>query len=113
MAKSPKPDTTDPSDVPSQTDQPTFEEALERLQGIVVELEEGRIGLNDALGRYEQGVKLLRHCHDLLEKAERRIELVTGVDAEGTPITAPFDDNATTLEEKASQRSRRRTSSEG
>ena len=37
---------------------PTFEEALERLESIVVDLEEGEIGLAEGLARYEQGVKL-------------------------------------------------------
>jgi len=77
------------------SDQPTFEEALQRLEEIVHLLEEGEIGLNEALARYEEGVKLLRQLYDLLQRAERRIELLSGVDAEGNPVTKPFDDTAT------------------
>lgn len=91
--------------------QPTFEEALAELEQIVHDLEEGDTGLNEALARYEQGVKLLRHCHDLLEKAERKIELLSGVDAQGQPIAQPFDDQALSLDEKAQSRGRRRTAS--
>jgi len=76
-------------------DQPSFEEALERLEQIVHLLEEGEIGLNEALARYEEGVRLLRQSYDLLEQAERRIELLGGVDAEGNPIARPIDDKAT------------------
>ena len=39
---------------------------------------------------------MLRQSYDILQKAERRIELLSGVDAEGNPITEPFDDTATT-----------------
>ena len=73
---------------------PTFEEALQQLEEIVHQLEEGEIGLDEALNRYEQGVKLLRRCYDLLETAERRIELLSGVDAEGKPISTPVNESA-------------------
>jgi exodeoxyribonuclease VII small subunit len=87
-----------------------FEEALAELEAIVHELEEGQIGLAEALGRYEKGVRLLKQCHGLLEDAQRRIELLTGVDANGNPITQPFEEPAaSTLEEKADARSQRRT----
>ena len=88
---------------------PKFEDALSELEGILHDLEEGQIGLEDSLGRYEQGVRLLKHCYGLLENAERRIELCTGVDAACNPIVQPFDEQATTLEEKSANRSRRRS----
>ena len=34
---------------------------------------------------------LLKQCYELLERAERRIELLCGVDADGNPITEPFE----------------------
>ena len=76
-------------------DQPSFEEALAQLEEIVNNLEEGDLGLNEALFQYEKGVKLLRQSYDLLQKAERRIELLSGVDADGNPIKQPLDDQAT------------------
>lgn len=91
---------------------PDFESALARMEAIVYELEEGRIGLAEALARYEEGVGLLRQCFGLLETAERRIELLTGVDAAGNPVVAPYDDTATA--ERAQQnapRSRQRSTS--
>jgi exodeoxyribonuclease VII small subunit len=87
------------------SEQPSFEQSLKRLEEIVHLLEEGDLGLNDALQRYEEGVKLLRQSYDLLQKAERRIELLSGVDAEGNPITQPFDDTATVdMDEKPRRR---------
>jgi exodeoxyribonuclease VII small subunit len=102
---------------PSPSDPPAgkldFEQALKRLEQIVHTLEEGDIGLDEALKQYEEGVKLLRQSYDLLERAERRIELLSGLDAEGNPITQPFDDSATFDEEEpAKRRSRRRSSPE-
>jgi exodeoxyribonuclease VII small subunit len=77
-----------------------FESALARIEAIVLELEEGKAGLAESLGRYEEAVQLLRQCYGLLEKAERRIELLVGADASGNPLTEPFDDTASAEREK-------------
>lgn len=89
--------------------QATFEQALQSLEEIVAELEAGQLGLSDGLKRYEEGVIYLRQCHQLLEKAERKIELLSGVDAEGNPALEAFDDEAMSLDSKLDARSRRRT----
>lgn len=94
---------------PADCNEPTFEQALTQLEQIVRKLEEGQLGLSDALGQYEAGVGHLKRCYDALEKAERKIELLAGVDAAGNPITRPFDDAELTLEVKAGSRSRRRS----
>ena len=107
MAKKKKAEKTNDAEAPQ------FEEALEKLEGIVRHLEEGHTPLSEALAHYEQGVKYLKHCHQLLENVERRIELLSGVDAEGHPISEPLDDQETSLEEKQSTRSRRRSRGSG
>lgn len=97
-------------DCPESAETPSFEEALGTLEKIVHELEEGQLGLNEALQRYEEGVKLLRRCYNLLEGAERRIELLSGLDPEGNPVTQPFDDQSTlSLDEKRQRRGQNRT----
>jgi exodeoxyribonuclease VII small subunit len=96
-------------DQDAASDQPSFEDGLKRLEEIVHLLEEGEIGLNEALARYEEGVKLLRQSYDLLEGAERRIELLSGIDAVGRGVTQPFDDQSTLSKDESGQtRSRRR-----
>jgi exodeoxyribonuclease VII small subunit len=81
---------------PSQPpESPNFEQSLARLDEIVRLLEEGQLGLDEALARYEEGVKLLRQGYRLLDQAERRIELLSGVDAEGHPVTRPLEDAST------------------
>jgi exodeoxyribonuclease VII small subunit len=88
----------------------SFEDALKRLEQIVHSLEEGNIGLGESLERYEEGVKLLRQSYELLQRAERRIELLSGVDAEGNPITRPLDDTATIDQPEPGNRRGRRGS---
>src|SRR5262245_51332469 len=88
-----------------------FEDSLAELESIVAELESGKLGLAEALARYEHGVRHLKACQQLLQRAERRIELLSGVDADGNPITQPLDDSELeSLEAKAAARGQRRTS---
>lgn len=96
---------------PSSTDEaePRFEESLEKLEQVVRQLEEGQLGLSESLESYAAGVKHLQQCFQALEAAERKIELLTGVDADGRPLTEPFDEAEMSLEEKAATRSRRRS----
>jgi exodeoxyribonuclease VII small subunit len=53
---------------------PGFEQALERLETIVDELEGGELTLEDSLARYEEGIKLSRRLTQQLDEAEKRIE---------------------------------------
>ena len=69
----------------------TFEQALVELDRIVRELEDGQIGLEESLARYEKGIGLLKQCYSRLRQAEQRILLLTGVDGEGKPIAKPFE----------------------
>ncbi len=83
---------------------------MKRLEEIVHALEEGDIGLQESLERYEEGVRLLRQSYELLDRAERRIELLSGVDANGNAITQPFDATATAeRDDTGKRRSRRRS----
>jgi len=67
-----------------------FEDAMEKLEKIVAELEEGGLPLEKSLKKFEEGIKLSRFCSKKLKEAERKIELLTKT-AEGEPETKPFD----------------------
>lgn len=54
----------------------TFEEALAELENIASQLEEGTLGLDDSITRFEKGIELARFCQDKLEEAERKIEIL-------------------------------------
>lgn len=51
----------------------SFEEALKELEALVKELENGEIDLNQAVEKYQSGMKLSKHCHTLLKDAEETI----------------------------------------
>ena len=46
----------------NEPDSPDFEASLARLEEIVHQLEQGELGLNESLQRYEEGVARLREC---------------------------------------------------
>ena len=86
----------DPDDArETASEESSFEEALDELRTVIADLEGGRLGLEESLGRFETGVGLLRRCRATLDRAERRVELLIGTDDEGEPTTEPFDASAT------------------
>jgi len=72
----------------------SFEQALQELEKIVHELEDGQVGLEESLARYEKGIALLKKCYGQLRTAEQKIMLLTGVNAEDKPLAKPFEHNA-------------------
>lgn len=67
-----------------------FEEALARVEKIVEELEEGALSLDDSLARYEEGVKALKTCYEILRDAEKKVEILLKGEG-GATKTAPFE----------------------
>ena len=59
-----------------QSQQPTFETALDRLETIVESMEDGQIPLAELLTKFEEGSKLLKVCEARLKEAEMKIELL-------------------------------------
>lgn len=89
----------------------TFEMALTELERIVRELEDGAIGLEESLARYEAGVALLKRCYGQLRDAEQRILQLTGVDEQGQHVVRPFEHSAA-VEPAGEPKKRRRKSGE-
>jgi len=59
-----------------------FEDAIEKVEEIIEQIESGEIDLEQCLTQYETGVKLVNHCNEILQRAEKKIaELST--DAKG------------------------------
>jgi exodeoxyribonuclease VII small subunit len=92
---------------PEPTPNLTFESALDQLGQIVSNLEQGEPELATALAKYEQAIRLLAHCHTLIDGAAQTVALLTGVDDQGQPITAPFDASATTDRESSAPATRK------
>lgn len=55
---------------------PKFEECLQRLEGIVQQLERGDLPLEQALKLFEEGVGLSDSCRKELEQAEGKVEIL-------------------------------------
>ena len=55
---------------------PRFEDALERLEELVEELESGDLALEETIAKFEEGQGLLRTCTELLSQAELKVKAV-------------------------------------
>lgn len=76
----------------SITPDPSFEEAMERLDEIVESMEGERLALDEMVGRYEEGVKLLTHCRQRIDHARMRVEKINALlDGSGKATLADFD----------------------
>lgn len=53
--------------------EPTYNEAAQRLEAIVAALERGGMGLDETLKLYEEGAALLKICQRELMSAEGRL----------------------------------------
>jgi exodeoxyribonuclease VII small subunit len=81
----------------------SFEEAIERLQTIVEELEGGSLSLEESIARYEEGVKLSRRLTQTLDQAEKRIERLAEGPG-GEPVTEPMEIEAPPTDEPRGER---------
>jgi exodeoxyribonuclease VII small subunit len=59
----------------------SFEESIKELTDIVGKIEQGEIPLQDSLEQYEKGMALIKQCRTILQKAEKRIEKISELDA--------------------------------
>lgn len=65
-----------------------FDAVLARLRKVVEHLEAGQLSLEESLAAYEEGIGLARRGHQLLDGAERRVELIVA----GGSQTIPLDE---------------------
>ena len=68
-----------------------FEQAMERLEKITVELSREGITLEESLALYEEGVALARMCDKCLENTERKIKTLQ-ISADGEIEEKDFPD---------------------
>ncbi|MGD8629294.1 MAG: exodeoxyribonuclease VII small subunit [Gammaproteobacteria bacterium] len=69
--------------------EPDFETALQELEMLVQQMEQGELSLEDSLSHFERGVKLSRTCQQALKAAEQKVEILMQKNA-GEEIV-PFD----------------------
>jgi exodeoxyribonuclease VII small subunit len=69
--------------IPSDIAKLSFEDALEQLEDIVRELEDGSSELDASIKAYERGAYLKYHCESKLKEAQKRVEkVILGSDGE-------------------------------
>ncbi len=80
------------SGVPAEIAKMSFEEALAELEQIVRRLESGQVQLDEAIGSYERGALLKRHCEQKLNEAQQRVDrIVLGPDGAVNAEPAKLD----------------------
>jgi len=67
-----------------------FEEAMKRLEDIVQSLESGDLSLEDSLGIFEEGMKLVGFCSKKLEEAEQKVTMLVK-ESDGKYSQQPFE----------------------
>ncbi len=75
----------------------TFENAMKRLEEIVNELEGGDLTLDQALKKFEEGVKLSKFCMNKLDETEKKVSILLK-NEEGNIREEPFSIKRNELE---------------
>ena len=84
-----------------------FEEALKKLEKIVDDLERGDLSLDEALEKYEEGIRLSKLCAKRLEAAKKKVEILVKSE-DGSIELKPFDEEALEGDEEPPQKKKRK-----
>lgn len=76
-----------------------FEEALKKLEKIVSDLENGDLALDEALEKYEEGIRLSKVCAKKLEAARKKVEILLKAE-DGSFELKPFDEKSSEEDDK-------------
>ena len=64
-----------------------FEDALKNLEKLTQQIEQGEVGLEESIAKYEEGMKLVAQCREILTKAEQRIKELSPTPSGGLQAT--------------------------
>jgi len=67
----------------------TFEQSMKKLEQIVQKLESGDLPLEEAMQKFEEGIKLSRLCSEKLDETEKKTTLLLQ-DEKGNVSEKPF-----------------------
>ncbi len=74
-----------------QKKEPSFEQIVARLETIAKQLESGQPKLEEALGLFEEGLRLSKLGHSQLDAAEKRLETLLE-DGSTAPMSTPGEE---------------------
>ncbi len=66
---------------------------MKRIEEIVAALEKGDAPIEESLSLYEEAVKLMKECANVLNRMEQKVAILTS-GKDGTPLEKPFDAQA-------------------
>lgn len=61
----------------------SIEESFEQLDTIISSLQQGDLSLEESFQKYEEGMKLIKHCSDTIDKVEKKLEIIEQEETEG------------------------------
>ena len=69
----------------------SFEQSLANLEALASQIEQGKIGLEESIAKYEEGMGLIKQCRKMLTDAEHKIQKLHER-ADGTLERKPMKD---------------------
>lgn len=73
----------------SKQKQENFEQAMEELEKIVLELENGNLSLDESVKKFENGMEISKKCNEILQNAEKKITIL--IEKDDILDEKPFD----------------------
>jgi exodeoxyribonuclease VII small subunit len=55
---------------------PDLETSLTEINGLITQMEQGELSLEQALERFERGIHLIKHCQKVLQDAENKVQIL-------------------------------------
>jgi exodeoxyribonuclease VII small subunit len=69
---------------------PGYEQSFARVEELVRELESGELSLKESIRKYEEAIKSMNRCYEMLDDAQKKIEILLK-DAEGRLSRQDFE----------------------
>lgn len=54
----------------------TYEEAVQRLEALLLDMEEEDCTLDDSIKKFKEANDLYKYCHNILKKAEGEVKII-------------------------------------
>jgi exodeoxyribonuclease VII small subunit len=55
---------------------PDLETSLTEINGLITQMEQGELSLEQSLERFERGIHLIKHCQKVLQDAENKVQIL-------------------------------------